>query len=81
MRQPHSISSTLKVMTMADDKSTKLLFIFFLFLLLLNYPLLTIVDKTQLWFGFPALYFYMFLMWGLMIFGIAQIVKQRKKKP
>ncbi|HAD10874.1 MAG TPA: hypothetical protein DCF33_00400 [Saprospirales bacterium] len=66
---------------MADDKSTKLLFIFFLFLLLLNYPLLTIVDKTQLWFGFPSLYLYMFVVWGLMIFGIAQIVKQRKKKP
>jgi hypothetical protein len=66
---------------MADDKSTKLLFIFLLFLLLLNYPMLTIVDQTKLVFGFPALYLYMFLVWGLMIFGIAQIVKQRKKKP
>ncbi|MBL7809135.1 MAG: hypothetical protein JNN28_15045 [Saprospiraceae bacterium] len=65
---------------MADDKSAKLLLTFFVFLLLLNYPLLTIMDKTELWFGFPALYFYMFLVWGIMIFVIARIMRQRKKK-
>lgn len=66
---------------MADDKSTKLLITFFLFLLLINYPLLTIVDKTELWFGFPALYFYLFLVWGVLILVIASIVRQQKKKP
>jgi hypothetical protein len=66
---------------MSDDKSAKLLLTFFLFLFLLNYPLLTIVDKTVLWFGVPALYFYLFLVWAILIIVIASIVRQQKKKP
>lgn len=65
---------------MADERSGKLLITFVVFLMLFNYPLLSIVDQKTLWWGFPALYFYMFLVWGIMIVVISQIVRQRKKK-
>jgi hypothetical protein len=66
---------------MADDRSSKLLISFVIFLLLFNYPLLNIVDKPTLWFGFPSLYFYLFLVWGVMILIVARITKQGKGKP
>jgi hypothetical protein len=66
---------------MADDRSSKLLIAFVIFLVLFNYPLLDIVDKATLWFGFPALYFYLFLVWGGLILVVAQIMKQGKRKP
>ncbi len=66
---------------MADERSSKLLITFVVFLVLFNYPLLSIVDQKTLILGFPSLYFYMFLVWALMIFVIARIVRQRKKKP
>jgi hypothetical protein len=66
---------------MADERSSKLLITFVVFLVLFNYPLLSIVDQKTLIWGFPSLYFYMFLVWALMIFVVARIVRPRKKKP
>lgn len=65
---------------MSDERSSKLLIVFAVFLALFNYPLLEIVDKRQLWFGFPALYFYMFLVWAIMIYVIARIVRRQNKR-
>lgn len=65
---------------MSDERRSKLLITFIAFLLLFNYPLLSIIDQKTLWFGFPALYFYMFLVWGVMILVVAQIVRQHKEK-
>jgi len=65
---------------MSDERRSKLLITFIAFLLLFNYPLLRIIDQKTLWFGFPSLYIYMFLVWGVMILVVAQIVRQRKDK-
>ncbi len=66
---------------MSDERNSKLLITFAVFLALFNYPLLDIVDQRELWFGFPVLYFYMFIVWGLMIFVVARIVRQKTKRP
>lgn len=38
---------------------------------LLNPPVLTLVGGTL--FGWPALYLYLFIVWGLLILGIALV--------
>lgn len=63
---------------MADDRKSKLLITFVVFLMLLNYPLLTLVDRNELWLGFPALYMYFFLVWGGMIGVVAFIVRRKR---
>jgi len=65
---------------MADERSSKLLITFVAFLLLLNYPILSIVDQKQLFLGLPLLYFYLFFVWLLLIFAIGLIVSQKNKK-
>ena len=65
--------------SMADGRSEKLLLVFLVFLLLFNYPLLSIFDRPEMWSGVPVLYLYMFLVWGAMIISIWLIVRQTKK--
>lgn len=48
--------------------------------LALNYPVLAIFSKTVLWFGIPALYFYLFLFWVLFI-GLAAAVIEKSGHP
>jgi hypothetical protein len=52
---------------MADERSSKLLITFVAFLVLLNYPILGIVDKPLLCLGLPLLYFYLFFVWLTLI--------------
>lgn len=63
---------------MADDRKTKLAVVFILFLLLLNYPLLRIFDKQQLWMGMPVLYFYLFFVWLILIVAVGLIVRKKQ---
>ena len=63
---------------MADDRKSKLLTTFVVFLMLLNFPLIRLVDRSELWFGFPALYMYFFLVWGGMIGLVAYIVRRKR---
>lgn len=65
---------------MADDRSNKLIFLFILFLIMLNYPILSIFDRREIWFGIPALYFYLFFLWMAAIISIAFIVRNKKNK-
>ena len=65
---------------MSDERSSKLLITFAVFLALFNYPLLNIVDQRKLWLGFPALYFYLFFAWATMIIVVARIVRQKNKR-
>ncbi len=37
----------------------------------LNYPLLSLFSKPVLWFGIPALYLYLFVVWALFIVVVA----------
>jgi hypothetical protein len=63
---------------MSDDRNSKLLLVFAAFLLLLNYPVLSIVDKERLWMGLPVLYFYLFFIWLLLIVVVGLVVRKNK---
>ena len=66
--------------TMSKDKVSKLLGLFVLALLLLNFPIIGILGREQLIAGLPALYFYFFFVWILLIILIALIVNARDRK-
>lgn len=55
-------------------KYQQLLALFFLFLALFNYPLLSIANKPLLVAGMPLLYLYLFSAWLLMIILLALLV-------
>jgi hypothetical protein len=44
--------------------------------LLLNYPLLSLVDLPRLVFGIPLLWIYLYLVWGALIAVLALIVRK-----
>jgi fatty acid desaturase len=44
----------------------------------INYPLLALFSKTVLWFGIPALYFYLFVFWALFIALSAAVMEKRE---
>jgi hypothetical protein len=44
--------------------------------LLLNYPLLSLVDIPRLVFGIPLLWIYLYLVWGALIAVLALIVRK-----
>lgn len=64
--------------SVSNDRHAKLLITFGVFLFLLNFPMLDIVDRAELWFGVPALYFYFFFIWALLIVLIARIMRKKK---
>lgn len=64
---------------MADNRPGKLILLFVLFFLMLNYPILHIADRNELFMGLPKLYFYFFAIWGGLIFLIARIVRKRNR--
>jgi hypothetical protein len=45
--------------------------------LALNFPLLSLFDRTVLWLGIPALYLYLFSLWGFFI-GLTALVMERR---
>lgn len=63
---------------MADDRKSKLILLFVLGLLLLNYPLLGIMDQKTLVWGFPKLYLYLFGAWLMLILMVRFVVRQKK---
>ena len=63
-------------MTSKDlKKHQRLLALFLLFLMLFNYPVISIVNRPVLVGGIPLLYLYLFLAWLLMIGLLAWVVK------
>ncbi|MEI6412287.1 MAG: hypothetical protein WCR52_23050, partial [Bacteroidota bacterium] len=68
-----------QISNMADDRSSQLIIVFIVFFLLLNYPLLSIVDRSDLWFGMPVQFFYMFFIWLALIVVVGLVVRNRKK--
>lgn len=48
---------------MSDNREGNLVFIFVTAVVLLNFPILHLVDDSERWLGFPALYFYLFFVW------------------
>jgi hypothetical protein len=61
-------------------KIQRLLVLFALGCLAVNYPLLALFSKRYLWFGIPVLYLYLFVFWLIFIVFIA-VVTEMKKLP
>ncbi len=55
----------------------KLFFTSLVFLVLLNYPLIQIVNKPVLLGGIPLLYLYIFIVWILMILALYRLFKNK----
>ena len=65
-------------MTSQDKKKhPRLLGLFLLFLLLFNYPIISIVNQPVLVWGIPLLYLYLFGAWLLMILLLALVVRRQ----
>lgn len=47
-----------------------------LFFVLINFPLISIVNQDELFMGFPILYCYVFALWFLFILGIFLIYRR-----
>lgn len=65
-----------------NDKKYKLVALFFIALLLFNFPILGIFSSTQRVAGIPLLYLYVFIVWLiLIIFTIWIIGPNPRKRP
>ena len=58
-------------------KGPRLVALFLLGLLLLNYPLLSLFEKPGEIFGIPLLYAYVFTVWMLLIGLMALVLEKR----
>jgi len=54
-----------------------LLALFFMGLLLFNYPILTLFSNEGLIWGIPVLYIYVFTSWTILIGLIAWVIERR----
>jgi len=61
-------------------KTQRLLVLFFLGCLALNYPLLALFSKKVLWAGLPLLVLYLFIFW-LFFIGLIALVTEKKQLP
>jgi hypothetical protein len=59
-------------------KGPRLVAVFLLGVLLFNYPLLALFNRTELVFGVPLLYAWIFLAWAVVI-GLAALVVERSR--
>lgn len=64
---------------MGNDRNSKLIGIFLLFALLLNFPIIGLFSKNGRLFGFPSLYFYLFAAWGILIVLLYLLSKKNRK--
>ncbi|TVO76943.1 hypothetical protein [Sedimenticola selenatireducens] len=58
--------------------SQRLAAVFFVGMLLLFSPIVTLFDRPELWFGIPLLYLYLFSVWVLLIASMAFVIGGRK---
>ena len=65
-------------MTPENKKYKRLIALFLLGLVLLNYPILSLLNIDIRLFGFPLLYIYIFSTWGLLIF-LSALATSRSK--
>lgn len=56
-------------------KNERLVAVFLLGLLALNYPLLALFSKVKLVSSVPLLFFYIFVCWVLLILGVALVME------
>jgi hypothetical protein len=82
MRLPVRVAvflSLQRLFAMSDDRSSQLIILFLVFVVLLNYPVIQIFDRRELWFGIPALYFYFFFTWLVLIVVVGLVVRKKRK--
>jgi hypothetical protein len=60
-----------------QDRGKRLIAVFLLGLVLLNFPMLAVVDAGRSWFGLPPLVLYLFGVWAGLIVLLALIVERR----
>jgi hypothetical protein len=60
-----------------EDRGKRLIAVFLLGLVLINFPLLAVVEAGQRWFGLPPLFVYLFGAWAGLIVLLAVIVERR----
>jgi len=66
-------------MTPENKKSKRLVALFLFGFVLLNYPILSLLNISITVFGFPLLYIYIFGVWGLLILLAALVVSRSKE--
>lgn len=64
---------------MTHDRSSRLIIVFIVFLVLLNFPVLSIFDQPVDQTKTPALYFYLFFIWLVLIVVVGLIVRNKKQ--
>ena len=60
-----------------QDRGKRLIAVFLLGTVLLNFPLLTVVEAGQGLFGLPPLFLYLFSVWAGLIVLLALLVERR----
>ena len=60
-----------------QDRGRRLIAVFLLGLVLINFPLLAVVEAGPRWFGLPPLFVYLFGAWAGLIVLLALIVERR----
>ncbi len=65
----------------SKQQNERLIVMFIIGVIALNYPLLSLFSKVKLMFGIPVLYLYLFVFWIIFIVCIAVIVEKTKSQP
>jgi hypothetical protein len=60
-----------------QDRGKRLIAVFLLGTVLLNFPLLSVVEAGQRLFGLPPLFLYLFSVWAGLIVLLALLVERR----
>ena len=63
----------------SSDRNARLLSLFFVAILLLNFPLIGIFGKEAYVFGIPVLFAYLFVSWPVIIFFIQWTLRKKDK--
>jgi hypothetical protein len=66
----------LKNMSLSNHKNKRLVGLFFLGGLLLNYPILSLFNLKRTIWGIPLLYMYIFSIWLILVFCISLVTRQ-----
>jgi len=62
---------------MSEGKTSKVIGIFLLGFVLLNFPIINLFTKDQFIFGIPSLYIYFFMVWVILIIFIARTTRKK----
>jgi hypothetical protein len=60
-------------------KGERLVSLLIVGVLLLNFPLLSVFSTNSLFLGFPVLFVYLFIVWGLIIGAMVLVLRDRPR--